>query len=80
MEPQELSVLVDELQELEQSVETSNLSRTAVELTLAKVDAFIGLVTRCERRITDVHRQMFLVALRRSAVECRRKLIDRLGQ
>ncbi|MBN1818058.1 MAG: hypothetical protein JW828_11920 [Sedimentisphaerales bacterium] len=80
MEPQELTVLVNELQELERSAEANHLNRTAVELTLAKFDAFIGLVNRCQQRSTEVHRQMFLAALRRSATDCRRKLMERLNQ
>ncbi len=76
VESEEVQLLVAELRGLEETAQDEGLHPLAAELTLAKAEAFIELVSRRQRQVTELGQRILLAAMLARARECR----DRLRQ
>lgn len=76
VEAEEVQLLVTELRGLEETAQDEGLHPLAAELTLAKAEVFIDLVSRRQRQVTELGQRILLAAMLARARECR----DRLRQ
>ena len=74
VEAEEVKLLMTEMRGLEASVQGETLHPLAVQLTLAKVEAFIELVSQRERRVKQLRHRLLLAALLGQARDWRDRL------